>query len=141
MSFASTVMLCIDVQTLCAAYIIVHMQTYIFIHSHTCIYICTCTTPSYAHTHTLCLAHAGDEGHDHAGDGGHGDTGDSGGGHGHGSHGDSGYAWHVHNLPVDQTLDPAVQCLSSWVGPHYDPFNARSVANYSTTCTPSTPAM
>jgi hypothetical protein len=93
-------------------------------------------TLSLSHTHTRspCLAHAGD--------GGHGDTGDDGGGHGHGGgHDTKGYAWHVHTLPVDQTLDPAVQCLSSWVGPHYDPFNARSVANYSAACTPSTPEM
>ena len=86
-----------------------------------------CTLP-YSHVHSpIHVAHAGD--------GGHGDTD---GGHGHGG---SGYAWHVHTLPVDQTLDPAVQCLSNWVGPHYDPLNALSVANYSASCTHSTPAM
>ena len=102
-----------------------HSLMYVYIHTHTLTHIII--------IHTLCLAHAGDGGHDH--------TGDDGDGHGHGGHGDSGYAWHVHTLPVDQTLDPAVQCLSSWVGPHYDPFNALSVANYSASCTPSTPAM
>ena len=79
------------------------------------------------------VAHAGDGGHD---DGGHDNGGDS---HGHG--GGSGYLWHVHNLPLDQTLDPAVQCLGVWVGPHYDPFNARAVANYSEICTPQTPTL
>ena len=86
----------------------------------------------HTHTHTLSVI----INVAHAGDGGHGDTD---GGHGHG--GSNGYAWHVHTLPVDQTLDPAVQCLSNWVGPHYDPLNARSVANYSASCTLSTPAM
>ena len=103
--------------------------------------------PTHTHTNTLLLshnhpthphsllawtqsAHAGDEGH----------GGDE-GGHGHG-HGDStGYLWHVHHLPVDQTVDPAVQCLNNWVGPHYDPFNARSYANYSMRCTQQTPEL
>ena len=82
---------------------------------------------AYAYT-----AHAGDGGHD---DGGH-DGGDS---HGHG--GGGGYVWHVHILPIDQTLDPTVQCLSEWVGPHYDPFNARTYANYSMRCTQHTPEL
>jgi len=51
--------------------------------------------------------------------------------------------WHVHTLPIDQTRDPAVQCLSIWAGPHYDPFNARppslTDAEYNQNCTQSTP--
>ena len=106
-----------------------HLATFVIL----IVYTCSHTKYPSTHTHTPCTnpdhaAHAGDDGH------GHGDTD---GGHGHG--GGSGYAWHIHNLPVDQTLDPAIQCLSSWVGPHYDPLGASSVTNYSTICTPSTP--
>ena len=61
--------------------------------------------------------------------------------HDHGHGGIDGYIWHVHNLPVDQTLNPAVQCLNAWVGPHYDPFDARSQGNYSTMCTQDTPTL
>lgn len=52
------------------------------------------------------------------------------------------HTWHVHTLPIDQTRDPAIQCLSSWAGPHYDPFNARGSltgAEYQMQCTPQTP--
>ncbi len=52
------------------------------------------------------------------------------------------HAWHVHTLPVDQTADPSLQCLSTMVGPHYDPFG-RNVdnPNYGTECTTQTPEM
>ena len=47
--------------------------------------------------------------------------------------------WHVHSLPVDQTVSRDEQCLSTWVGPHYDPTGARENVNYKTDCSPSTP--
>ncbi len=53
-----------------------------------------------------------------------------------GSHG-----WHVHNLPVDQTVDPTMQCLSTVVGPHYDPFNANNDSNYNTRCSRTSPEL
>ena len=42
--------------------------------------------------------------------------------------------WHVHWLPVDQTVDPSSQCLGDWVGPHYDPFGANTGDGYSDLC-------
>ena len=33
------------------------------------------------------------------------------------------HGWHIHDFPVDQTVDPAVQCLGGSVGGHYDPLN------------------
>ena len=44
------------------------------------------------------------------------------------------HGWHVHLLPVDQTLDPAEQCAVVHVGPHYDPFNKSVDGNYSMDC-------
>ena len=52
-----------------------------------------------------------------------------------------GNVWHVHTLPVDQTADPAAQCLSTVAGPHYDPFNANNDSNYRNRCGPETPNM
>ena len=52
------------------------------------------------------------------------------------------HTWHVHTLPIDQTRDPTIQCLSSWAGPHYDPFDARGSltdAEYQMQCTSQTP--
>lgn len=44
------------------------------------------------------------------------------------------HAWHVHELPVDQTADPALQCLGDMVGPHYDPFNRNNDSDYAERC-------
>jgi len=46
--------------------------------------------------------------------------------------------WHVHNLPVDFTSDPAGRCIGA--GGHYDPSNRfGSSSNYSVDCTESNP--
>jgi len=47
----------------------------------------------------------------------------------------------VHLFPVDQTVDPSVQCMGDYVGPHYDPFNQNNgTGNYTERCL-SDPAM
>ena len=50
------------------------------------------------------------------------------------------HGWHIHELPIDQTVSPDLQCLSSWAGPHYDPLNARANLNYATDCSTSNPS-
>ena len=47
--------------------------------------------------------------------------------------------WHVHNYPVDFTIDPAGRCAGA--GGHYDPSNRFGVAepNYTTVCNLATP--
>ena len=44
------------------------------------------------------------------------------------------HVWHVHELPVDQTVDPDLQCLGPSVGPHYDPFNMNTDEGYAARC-------
>ena len=47
--------------------------------------------------------------------------------------------WHIHNLPVDNSLPPSQRCKDSFIGGHYDPFEVKSASGnmYSTYCNPS----
>ena len=44
--------------------------------------------------------------------------------------------WHIHLLPVDITLPSGMRCGNSYIGGHFDPFNAKSNPDYSTDCNP-----
>ena len=44
--------------------------------------------------------------------------------------------WHIHNLPVDMTLDPGIRCSNDQIGGHYDPLMAVAAEgdNYTAVC-------
>ena len=47
------------------------------------------------------------------------------------------HQWHIHLLPVDNTLPPQERCNNELIGGHFDPFGAISDPNYSQYCSPS----
>lgn len=46
------------------------------------------------------------------------------------------HGWHIHNLPVDMTVDPTIRCSTDQIGGHYDPLMAVEAegSNYKTAC-------